>query len=669
MTRPSTQYRTSPVQLAVLGVVGLLAGMSIRPSVDQQERLRLAKDFAFSVQPLPAPEVPEGTVHGVNQYAPQLERYVYVVGAALAVGDLDGDGLSDDLCYTDVRAKALVFAPVPGTDSPWPDFSYDFGGWLSLRAQWPTSTLLMDANEDGLTDVVVGFADRAPLLLLRKASDVPGPPTQEAFEVQELVEGGQELAWHSLTMASADVDGDGHQDILVGNYFRDGDRVHDPDANEPFVMNDGFNTAENGGTNRIFLWTAAASGEAPSASFVDAGDVFPGGGERRWTLAIAAGDIDMDGLSDLYMANDHGQDQLLLNRSTPGKVVLQELEGERDWTMPRSHQMGHDTFKGMGADFADINDDGVFDIYVSNIGSEFALMEGHFLWVSEEARERLARGVSPYVNKATHAGVAVSAWAWESMFDDFDNDGVDELVQATGFLRGTRNAWADLANFGLMNDRLVADPRNWPYIHEDHDIDGWDPNPFFVRHDGGLYAELSGELMPGLTPNTRGIATSDVDGDGDLDMMFANIWHDSTYLRNDAPSPGAHLSLHLLHGLEGGAWGVQHRPGHPRFREGTPATGALVRVRHPDGRTRMRQVDGGNGHSGQRSSELHFGLGDLEEGTQVPVEISWRDLEGKPHLDELTLTPGWHVVMLSHKTEPPPPPAEPADLPAEEVAP
>jgi len=65
-----------------------------------------------------------------------------------------------------------------------------------------------------------------------------------------------------------------------------------------------------------------------------------------------------------------------------------------------------------------------------------------------------------------------------------------------------------------------------------------------------------------------------------------------------------------------------------------------------DGTTQLAQVDGGNGHSGVRSSELHFGLGELGEGAQVPVELRWRDRLGARHRAELALSPGWHSVAL-----------------------
>ena len=57
------------------------------------------------------------------------------------------------------------------------------------------------------------------------------------------------------------------------------------------------------------------------------------------------------------------------------------------------------------------------------------------------------------------------------------------------------------------------------------------------------------------------------------------------------------------------------------------------------------QVDGGNGHSGKRSPELHFGLGD-SEGI-VKVEIRWRDQQGQVHHEYLDLKPGRYTIVLA----------------------
>jgi len=80
-----------------------------------------------------------------------------------------------------------------------------------------------------------------------------------------------------------------------------------------------------------------------------------------------------------------------------------------------------------------------------------------------------------------------------------------------------------------------------------------------------------------------------------------------------------------------------------RHAGGSPAIGAAAAVTLPDGRTLRAQVDGGSGHSGKRSPEVHFGLGAVNQ--PVKVEIRWRDAGGVNARTE-TLAPGWHTITL-----------------------
>ena len=101
--------------------------------------------------------------------------------------------------------------------------------------------------------------------------------------------------------------------------------------------------------------------------------------------------------------------------------------------------------------------------------------------------------------------------------------------------------------------------------------------------------------------------------------------------------------------------------GPPTWREGTPATGAFVTVNRPNGPALIRQVDGGNGHTGQRSPDLDLGLGDVPPDTKLEVAVRWRDRAGVLHNDTLSLSPGWHTVVLADNTAPAAPTAPVAD--------
>jgi hypothetical protein len=643
------------VLLAVVGVAGTLAVLARLPDPPRGEAARLAARFQFTQQHLPAIPVPAGVVYPVNKTARHMQFYFYQVGESAALGDLDGDGLPNDLCRTDVRAKSAMVSPVPGTGDRYAPFVLDFGNLFDPVTEYPSVCRIADMNEDGLADIFIAFYGRPPLLLLRQApADLKpqAPLSMASFAVAELIP-GLTTRWWTATATFADIDGDGHQDLIVGNYYREGSELTDPNSDRPFEMNEDFSRAKNGGKSRIFLYVSSQSGAKPSVVYRDAGDVFPNHGADAWTLAIGAADLDRDGLSDLYMANDFGPDQLLWNRSKPGAVQLRELQGEKGFFRPASLVIGHDTFKSMSIDFGDINNDGVFDMSVSNIASPFALQESHFLWVSTGKQERMAAGVAPWVDRADEVSVAHSAWAWDSRFEDFDNDGVLELVQATGLVRGKINKWPDFAQVGGGNDTFAKYPAAWPTFLQGSDVDGSYAKPFWVLGSNGRYVDLSTRVFPGFTSPTRGIAVADVDGDGQPDMVYANFWEDSIYIKNQTVNANKFLGLHLLLPVAGESKppaAIRVHDGHPTWREGTPAIGAFVEAKLPDGRSFIRQVDGGNGHSGQRSPEVRIGLGSVS-AAEIPVKITWRDLSGVNHHDTLSLSPGYHTVLLASQGE------------------
>jgi hypothetical protein len=113
-----------------------------------------------------------------------------------------------------------------------------------------------------------------------------------------------------------------------------------------------------------------------------------------------------------------------------------------------------------------------------------------------------------------------------------------------------------------------------------------------------------------------------------LDFVCADQWLPSYFFRNESPRAGAFLGLRLVRG------------------KGSPAIGAVATVKLADGRNLVSQVDGGSGHSGHRSPEIHLGLGAADKSKALPVEIKWRNSEGKIQQGTLSLTPGWHTVEL-----------------------
>src|SRR5262249_7623711 len=162
-------------------------------------------------------------------------------------------------------------------------------------------------------------------------------------------------------------------DIVLGNYFPDGARILDYQSNVVEHMQDSMSNALNGGSKRFFLWSPKAFAADASKPFREVETGLSDDLLHGWTLALGAADLDGDMLPELYIANDFGPDRLLHNLSEPGALHFDLLNGQTDFFTPKSKVLGHDSFKGMGVDFADLNGDGFLDIGVSNIAKEYAL--------------------------------------------------------------------------------------------------------------------------------------------------------------------------------------------------------------------------------------------------------------------------------------------------------
>jgi enediyne biosynthesis protein E4 len=647
-TSDSNNHRSAPVQVAAIVLVAALGVAARVPTASNEEAASLASRFRFHRTPLPLADSPiRFDAIDVNPTITHLRRYFSSLSSSVAFGDLDEDGVSNDICHVEMRTKEVIVSPAPGTGERYRPFALDPYEGLDRSKSFPTKCLVGDFNEDGLADLLVLHGGAWPVAYLRRSpTSANYRPSAAAYAARQIARGGAH--WMSAAVVTGDIDGDGHADLVVGNYFGDGSPALDTTAPAAVEMQDSFTAARNGGSNRVLLWQSASVGEEPDVVFREVPNPFPGDDAKGWTLALGLADLDRDGLVDLYVANDFGPDSLYANRSTPGQVRLTALRGRRDFWTPTSRVLGEDSFKSMGVDFADVNGDGYFDMFVSNIAAPWAGQESHFLWTSTGRVDLMDAGVAPYVDRGEEEGVAHSSWGWDSRLIDFDNDGVHEAIQATGFLKGSTNRWPNLGELTTVNDRLIRDPRIWLNVGPDADVNGHDPNPLYARGRDGRFVDVSGHLDLGGPWNTRGVAVADADADGDLDFAFGNVWEDSQYYRNDSP-PATFLALHILRAASGAApRGTSITEGHPTTpADGWPAYGAVASLGLPNGDMRVDQVDGGSGHTGARSADVHFGLGGMPAKAALPLTVTWRDERGRVRHDTFTVSPGWHTIRLA----------------------
>ena len=632
------------VSALAIGGTYMLVGVE-HPLPSAEERASLAQRFAFVRQEVPpAAGRPLRTIDDlpIHPDVARVKAWVAAAGAGVALADLDGDGLPNDVCFVDVRTDTVVLEPVPGTGDRFPQVILDPPRRsVDEPVAFPTGCLIVDLLERGQQDVVVYYATRPPVAFLH---------TDSGYVAQELVDNQDEI-WTTAAGLVADIDGDGHLDLMFGNYFPNGTRMYDPQDRHFVQLNDSYSHATNGGSTEILLWQGAHDGPHPSVQFRRVQHALPEDVDRGWKLAFAAADFTGDLLPDIYVANDFGHDRLLHNISTPGHPAFQVLAGQRSFTKPKSKVLGQDSFKGMGVDVADIDGDGRFDMAVSNLTSEVGLEESNFIWMNTGDSAAIGRGIAPFTDESERLGLARSGFSWDVRFGDFDNSGTQQLVQATGFIKGSVNQFPGLHESAIANESLIQLPAFWATYDGRSDVAGHEPNRFWARGPDGRFVDVAQDLHLTTDEVSRGIATADVFGDGRLDLVFANQWEPSYFYRNVCQSCGSFLGLDLRFPLQPIAEAVV-QPGHPAAPSSSrPAIGAFARIQAPDGRSQIGFVDASNGHSGKRAPELHFGLGNTPADANIRVHVHYRDPRGRIRDADLTVSAGWHTVLLPWSDE------------------
>jgi enediyne biosynthesis protein E4 len=624
-------------RILAVSLILIIYAFTVPANITKQEQSALSSGFTFKKNILYVPS--HLTPQSRRSVHPQYERiagWISSVGAAVTFTDYDGDRLPNDVLHVDPRYDKVFVSPAPCSGTRFLPFELTVNQLrYNPKTMAPQGTLANDFNEDGRLDILVYYWGRPPVIFYQQEN--------KKFIEAELNPSFE--TWFSNSGTIADFDGDGHQDIFIGNYFPDQSKMLETGAKDnDQVMQHSMSRGNNGGENRIFLWKGIKNGHA---IYKEAeGWLKNLQNPYDWTLAVAAADINGDMLPELYIANDFGPDKLLYNTSVPGHVSFIELKGKKKFNTVSSNVVGKDSFKGMGVDFGDINGDGLLDMFVSNLTAEYGLLESHYAFINTGNFHDLKKGAAPFVNESEKLGLSKSSWAWEAKVTDFNNDGTPEAIQATGFLKGKRNCWPELQELATGNDELLSHPIAWPILRPGKDdLSGNSHIPFFVRSKSGKYYDLASNIGIGEMQITRGIAISDIDHDGRLDFASANQWEDSKLYHNESKTTSSFLGLTLKFPVQPNA--ISEIKLDTAF-SSRYALGAVAKVKLPGGKRLIGFVDGGNGHSGKNSSEIHFGLGKTNSNQDLDVELTWRNSKGMVMTSVVKVKPGWHTVFLPY---------------------
>jgi tetratricopeptide (TPR) repeat protein len=505
----------------------------------------------------------------------------------IAVGDIDGDGADEVyVCQPGGLPNRLYKL----RDGRFEDITARAGVGLLDDT---SCALFLDLRNRGAQDLVVLRAS-GPVLFLNQG-DGAFALRADAFRFRGKPQG-------SFTgMAAADYDRDGRLDLYLCSYtyFQSEDQYRYPAP---------YHDAQNGPPNFLFRNALADDG---SGGFEDVTEETGlNHNNDRFSFAPAWCDYDGDGWPDLYVANDFGRNNLYRNRGGKFEDVAREAGVE-------------DLGPGMSAAWFDYDGDGRPDLYVSNMWSDAGqrVAADPAFKPAVEARDayrRHTKGNSLYRNRGdgtfeeTTAAerVEMGRWAWSADAHDFDNDGAPEIYVTCGMLTGPKET--DLMSFFWRQvvakspagpERSEAYERGWnainQLIREDYSWNGREPNVFYARHDG-RYQNVSGISGLDCALDSRAFAVTDLDGDGNLDLLLkSRLGPQVKAFRNESTGGRKSIAVRLT-----------------GTKSNRDAIGARVEA---DGV--VRWLAAGSGYLSQHTKTLHFGLG--EKQTVETLRVTW----------------------------------------------
>ncbi|MEO6547326.1 MAG: VCBS repeat-containing protein [Ferruginibacter sp.] len=465
-----------------------------------------------------------------------FDSFAYVYnGAGVAIGDINNDGLQDVYFAGNQVANKLYLntggmkfkdiTPTAGVD----------GG-----QGWDNGVTMVDINNDGLMDIYVckgGYQDsdseRKNLLYINQGNTT--------FK-EEAKQFGLDDDGYTMHAAFFDMDNDNDLDVYLSarpdSFYLGLSRMVSGKRNPPEKCRNKLYRNDNG-------------------KYVEVGKQAGVGNTFGYALSVVTADLNKDGYEDIFISNDYADNDYMFINQKNG-TFKDEIKKATN----------HVSLFSMGADIADINNDGNEDIMVmemlpenykrSKVSMPRMDVEGFHAIVDSGFQKQymhnvlhLNNGNSFFSDVSQLAGISKTEWSWSTLLADFDNDGNRDIFVANGYRR-------DLFDGDILQKQEVYIRANMNKYTSGKEmfekgfkeyLEIYDPikvRNYLFKNNGNLKFENVSQAW-GFEDSSfsNGAAIADFDNDGDMDLVVNNLDEEALLYENTTNLQNNYIKLKL----------------------------------------------------------------------------------------------------------------------------